>query len=151
MTDIKECPMCGGGASFVRCSAGLTGTMGFDKWLSVSCAACGVTVGASDRRFREKEDAAKVWNRRASLPSQPPAPGEVEQAKDAEIEAAYEALQQRRKEAGAALFRSRIGLPCGRCGENVYASDSNGYNTFHRCLGCAHVPFWKDDGTELTP
>jgi hypothetical protein len=56
--------MCGGHARFVKHSDGIRGTMGFDSWDAVSCACCGLTVGACDRRFREKDDAAKAWNTR---------------------------------------------------------------------------------------
>lgn len=62
--ELLPCPMCGGHARFVKHSAGIRGTLGFYSWDAVSCACCGLTVGACDRRFREKEDAAKAWNTR---------------------------------------------------------------------------------------
>jgi len=62
--ELLPCPFCGVHARFVRHSAGMRGTMGFDSWHAVACAGCGATVGACDRRFREREEAAKVWNTR---------------------------------------------------------------------------------------
>ena len=59
---------------------------------------------------------------------------------DAEIIAAQEAL---------ALSRSRIGLPCTRCGNGKYRADCNAYHDFHRCDACMHVPMWDADGNEL--
>ncbi|WP_428142199.1 hypothetical protein [Delftia acidovorans] len=59
---------------------------------------------------------------------------------DAEIIAAQEAL---------ALSRSRIGLPCTRCGTGKYRADCNAYHDFHRCDACMHVPMWDADGNEL--
>ncbi|MCG3782731.1 ead/Ea22-like family protein [Delftia acidovorans] len=59
---------------------------------------------------------------------------------DAEIIAAQEAL---------ALSRSRIGLPCTRCGTGKYRADRNAYHDFHRCNSCMHVPMWDADGNEL--
>ncbi|WEL97016.1 hypothetical protein [Delftia tsuruhatensis] len=61
---------------------------------------------------------------------------------DDEIIAAQEAL---------ALSRSRIGLPCTRCGTGKYRADRNAYHDFHRCDNCMHVPMWGDDGKELGP
>jgi hypothetical protein len=56
---------------------------------------------------------------------------------DDEIIAAQEAL---------ALSRSRIGLPCTRCGTGKYRADRNAYHDFHRCDSCMHVPMWGEDG-----
>lgn len=67
---LSPCPFCDGAAKFVKHSAGLYGTMGYDRWDAVACQSCGAAVGASDRRFRSKEDAAKVWNKRPTI--QPP-------------------------------------------------------------------------------
>ena len=68
-SDVSEvlapCPFCGSGARFVKHSAGVRGTMAFDSWDAVACAGCGATVGACDRRFRNKDDARKAWNTRA--------------------------------------------------------------------------------------
>ena len=69
MGDLLPCPFCGNGASYIKHSAGIPGTNGFDSWHAVACRSCGATVGACDRRFRNKDDAAKVWNRRAPLNS----------------------------------------------------------------------------------
>lgn len=63
--DLKDCPMCGCAATFVKHSAGMPGTQGYDKWDAVACKHCRTTVGACDRRFRSKDDAATAWNRRA--------------------------------------------------------------------------------------
>jgi Lar family restriction alleviation protein len=63
---LRLCPFCGGAGTFVKHSAGIRGTAGFDSWHAVACKACGGTVGASDRRFRDKGDAAKAWNTRAT-------------------------------------------------------------------------------------
>lgn len=71
--ELKPCPFCNGPAVFVKHSAGHPGTMGYDQWHAVKCNACDATVGAYDRRFRNKDDAAKVWNRRTPI-----APGAAE-------------------------------------------------------------------------
>ena len=68
--ELKDCPMCGCKAGFVQHSAGMPGTMGYEKWHAVACKYCRTTVGACDRRFREKEDAADAWNRRVPQPAQ---------------------------------------------------------------------------------
>lgn len=62
--ELLPCPMCGCAATFVKHSAGVQGTQGFDKWDAVACKHCRTTVGACDRRFRCREDAAEAWNRR---------------------------------------------------------------------------------------
>ena len=62
--ELLPCPMCGCAATFVKHSAGFQGTQGFDKWDAVACKHCRTTVGACDRRFRCREDAAEAWNRR---------------------------------------------------------------------------------------
>lgn len=71
--DLKPCPFCGCAATFVKHSAGMPGTQGHDKWDAVACKHCRATVGACDRRFRERDDAAKAWNLRApdARPAQP--------------------------------------------------------------------------------
>lgn len=62
--ELKPCPFCGCAATFVKHSAGMPGTQGHDKWDAVACKHCRATVGACDRRFRERDDAAKAWNLR---------------------------------------------------------------------------------------
>ena len=62
---LKPCPCCGCAATFVKHSAGMPGTMGYDQWNAVACKHCRLTVGACDRRFRNRDDAAEAWNRRA--------------------------------------------------------------------------------------
>lgn len=62
--DLKDCPFCGCAATYVKHSAGVPGTQGFDKWDAVACKHCRATVGACDRRFRCREAAAEAWNRR---------------------------------------------------------------------------------------
>lgn len=47
------------------------------------------------------------------------------------------------------LYRSRIGLQCSHCKTGKYRADSNGYNDFHRCDKCRHVPMWHGDGQEF--
>ncbi len=66
-TALAPCPMpgCGGSARYTKHSAGLPGTMGHDTWHAVACASCGITMGACDRRFRSRKEAAAAWNRRA--------------------------------------------------------------------------------------
>lgn len=64
--ELKPCPMCEGPARHVKHSAGISGTMGYDAWHGVACSGCGANVGASDRRFRYRSDAAAAWNRRPS-------------------------------------------------------------------------------------
>lgn len=64
--ELKPCPMCASPAVFVRHSAGLPGTIGYDSWHGISCKSCGVSIGTSDRRFRVKSDAASAWNCRAT-------------------------------------------------------------------------------------
>jgi len=81
--------------------------------------------------------AAERWNHRAPLEARKPLP-----LSDDEIIAAQEAL---------ALSRSRIGLPCTRCGTGKYRADRNAYHDFHRCDSCMHVPMWGEDGKELGP
>lgn len=68
-TELKPCPFCGCAAAFVKHSAGVPGTQGFDKWDAVACKYCRATVGACDRRFRCRDDAREAWNRRAELPN----------------------------------------------------------------------------------
>lgn len=77
--ELLDCPFCGCKATFVNHSAGVAGTRAFDKWDAVACKHCRATVGACDRRFRSREDAASAWNRRiqhAALATQQPR-GEV--------------------------------------------------------------------------
>ena len=62
--ELKDCPMCGCAAGFVKHAAGMPGTIGYDTWHAVACRHCSTTVGACDRRFRCKEDAARAWNLR---------------------------------------------------------------------------------------
>jgi hypothetical protein len=63
-------PGCGGAAQHVRHSVGLPGTIGYDRWHAVACKECGITIGASDRRFRNSDDAAAAWNRSAAPDTQ---------------------------------------------------------------------------------
>lgn len=65
---LKDCPFCGCAAAFVKHSAGIQGTQGYYQWDAVACKHCRGTVGACDRRFRCREDAAAAWNRRLPLP-----------------------------------------------------------------------------------
>lgn len=67
--ELLSCPFCGGAATFVKHSAGVPKTQAFDSWDAVACKSCGATVGACDRRFRSRDDARGIWNRRASLPA----------------------------------------------------------------------------------
>ena len=78
---LAPCPFCGGAAAFVKHSAGMPRTMGYDQWHGVSCRSCNACVGASDRRFRERSDALAAWNRRAPQPvaREPLTASEVEQ------------------------------------------------------------------------
>ena len=64
---LALCPLCNGQAQRVKHSAGMPGTMGHDTWHAVACKTCGITMGASDRRFRDPDDAAKAWNARKPL------------------------------------------------------------------------------------
>lgn len=66
--ELKPCPFCGCAAGYVKHSAGMLGTQGFDKWDAVACKHCRATIGACDRRFRCREDARDAWNRRAAPP-----------------------------------------------------------------------------------
>ncbi|MGJ7544593.1 Lar family restriction alleviation protein [Variovorax sp. LT1R16] len=66
---LAACPFCEGRARFVKHSAGMKATVGYDQWDAVACSRCGATVGACDRRFRNKDDAAKAWDLRAALAS----------------------------------------------------------------------------------
>lgn len=65
---LALCPLCNGQAQRVKHSAGMPGTMGHDTWHAVACKTCGITMGASDRRFRDPDDAAKAWNARKPSP-----------------------------------------------------------------------------------
>lgn len=67
-----------------------------------------------------------------------------EQLTDAEI---IHALETRRRQSD--FYQSRIGLACTQCTDGKYRADSNGYNAFHRCDKCLHVPMWMVDSTEL--
>lgn len=102
----------------------------------IECSACLACTGL---RYACGEDPrpllAELWNRRAELEARKPLP-----LSDAEIIAAQQAL---------ALSRSRIGLPCTRCGTGKYRADCNAYHDFHRCDSCMHVPMWDADGNEL--
>lgn len=62
---LKPCPCCGCAATFVKHSAGMPGTRGYDSWDAVACKHCRLTIGATDRRFRNRDDAATAWNLRA--------------------------------------------------------------------------------------
>ncbi len=84
MSELKPCPHCGGHATFVKHSAGIPGTQGFDSWHGVACKSCGATVGACDRRFRAKHEAANVWDLRAQ-PVVAPQPEPLTDAQIAEI------------------------------------------------------------------
>jgi Lar family restriction alleviation protein len=64
--ELKDCPFCGCRATFVKHSAGMPETQGFDKWDAVACKHCRATIGASDRRFRSRDDASEAWNLRVA-------------------------------------------------------------------------------------
>ena len=81
--ELKPCPMCGCAATFVKHSEGMPGTQGYDQWDAVACKHCRATVGASDRRFRNRDDAQAAWNRRApDAQPEPAAPMAVELTRD---------------------------------------------------------------------
>lgn len=63
---------------------------------------------------------------------------------DGEILAEQEKLIAAKDE----LYKSRIGLLCSHCKTGKYRASSNGYNDFHRCDSCRHVPMWGADGKE---
>lgn len=73
--ELLPCPFCGCAAGYVKHSAGMLGTQGFDKWDAAACKHCRATIGACDRRFRCREDARDAWNRRVASPPPPPAVG----------------------------------------------------------------------------
>lgn len=64
---LKSCPFCGGAAKFIKRSVGIPGTMGHDAWHAISCGGCNAGIAYDDNRFRDKDDAAKAWNRRSLL------------------------------------------------------------------------------------
>lgn len=68
---------------------------------------------------------------------------------DAQVEAAYADLQQRRRAAGEALFQSKLGTPCTLCSVGKFAADSNNHHSFHRCDSCGHVPMWDKEGKDF--
>ena len=70
-SELLPCPFCGCAAGYVKHTAGVQGTQGFDKWDAVACKHCRATIGACDRRFRCRDDAREAWNRRAALSPQP--------------------------------------------------------------------------------
>lgn len=70
--DLLPCPFCNEQAKFIKRVIGMPGTMGHDSWNAVKCSACEVVVGDDGRRFRTKDDAAKVWNKRFVAQSQAP-------------------------------------------------------------------------------
>lgn len=84
-----------------------------------------------------------AWNRRA------PQPVAREPLSDEQIEDAWNDLQKRRATESLKNFDARIGMQCHKCGHGTYQADSNGYNSFHRCDRCQHVPMWCAEGTEL--
>ncbi|WP_448869632.1 hypothetical protein [Delftia acidovorans] len=129
--DLLPCPFCGGPAS-----AHEVNPKEAPGWVRLTVAH---TPDCFSRAPKETLllSAADLerWNRRAELEARKPLP-----LSDAEIIAAQEAL---------ALSRSRIGLPCTRCGNGKYRADCNAYHDFHRCDACMHVPMWDADGNEL--
>ncbi|MBO9679515.1 MAG: hypothetical protein J7556_14835 [Acidovorax sp.] len=78
-----------------------------------------------------------------------PQPVAREPLTDEQIESAWNELLKRRATDALKNFDARIGMSCRKCGHGTYQADSNGYNSFHRCDRCQHVPIWCADGTEL--
>lgn len=149
--ELKDCPFCGCKATFVKHSAGMPGTMGHDRWDAVACKHCRATVGACDRRFREKDDAAAAWNRRAP---------DARDARIAELEAELAALK------GPAPTPSNSGelepaAVCG-CGDKYPAGswDAGFIAALGHCANCAAAldpvtpepapspPWYPDDSGE---
>lgn len=62
--ELLPCPLCNGTAHFIKMGVGIRGTMGHDEWNAVECKQCGLRLGSDGRRFREKDDLEKEWNRR---------------------------------------------------------------------------------------
>lgn len=63
---LANCPFCGGPARFLKRAIGIKGTMSQDWWHSIQCARCNAAVGYDDNRYRDKADALKAWNTRAT-------------------------------------------------------------------------------------
>jgi hypothetical protein len=64
--DLLPCPFCGGQPTFTKRGVGLPGTMGYDTWHALKCKSCEVVIGDDGRRFRAKDEVAKVWNTRSA-------------------------------------------------------------------------------------
>ena len=66
---LKPCPFCGGHARPMKCKVGIEGTMGFNKWVTITCSMCEINNGGKGGfmrpRYDTEEEAAKAWNTRA--------------------------------------------------------------------------------------
>ena len=68
-TELLPCPFCGGHARPMRCQIGIEGTMGCNKWVTITCSMCEINNGGKGGfmrpRYDTEEEAAKAWNTRA--------------------------------------------------------------------------------------
>lgn len=72
-TELLPCPFCGGHARPMKCKVGIEGTMGCNKWVTITCSMCEINNGGKGGfmrpRYDTEEEAAKAWNTRASTPA----------------------------------------------------------------------------------
>lgn len=68
-TELLPCPFCGGHARPMTCEIGVRGTMGHNKWVTITCSMCEINNGGKGGfmrpRYDTEQDAAKAWNTRA--------------------------------------------------------------------------------------
>lgn len=72
-TELLPCPFCGGHARPMTCEIGVRGTMGHNKWVTITCSMCEINNGGKGGfmrpRYDTEQDAAKAWNTRAPIPA----------------------------------------------------------------------------------
>jgi len=61
---LKPCPFCGGHARPMKCKVGIEGTMGCNKWVTITCSMCEINNGGKGGfmrpRYDTEEEAAKA-------------------------------------------------------------------------------------------
>lgn len=70
--ELKNCPFCGGHARPMTCEVGVKGTMGHNRWTTITCSMCEINNGGKGGfmrpRYDTEQEAATAWNTRAPLP-----------------------------------------------------------------------------------
>lgn len=68
---LLPCPFCGGHARPMKCEVGVQGTMGHNRWITITCSMCEINNGGKGGfmrpRYDTEQDAAKAWNARAPI------------------------------------------------------------------------------------